>query len=202
MEPAAPDPWERRRQQTRADILAAAWRLAERDGIAGLTLRDLAREVGMRAPSLYTYFDSKGAIHDAMFAEGYRQLLAEVEAWEQDGWDPTDRVGSLTRVLEHFLTFCQASLPRYQLMFTRVLPDWEPSPEAYAPSVEQYARLRDRFAELGLDDRRSLDLWTALSSGMAAQQVANDPNGDRWRVLAHDAVAMFLALHDRTGSPS
>lgn len=54
----------RRREQTRREILEAAWRLAGRDGVASLSLRDLAREVGMRAPSLYTYFDSKAAIYD------------------------------------------------------------------------------------------------------------------------------------------
>ena len=34
-----------------------------------------AAAVGMRAPSLYSYFDSKHAIYDAMFGDSYRQLL-------------------------------------------------------------------------------------------------------------------------------
>jgi len=34
----------------------------------------------MRAPSLYEYFDSKHAIYDAMFAQGYRQFAAAMVA--------------------------------------------------------------------------------------------------------------------------
>lgn len=187
---------EQRRERVRADILAAAWRLAERDGIAGLALRDLAAEVGMRAPSLYTYFDGKDAIYDAMFAQGYEQLqahaggvLAEVEGREA--------LPALTVAAERWLEFCQASIPRYQLMFTRALPGWEPSAEAYAVSREAYARMADALAAVGVTGRASLDLFTAVTSGLAAQQLANDPGGDRWVRLAPDAMRMFLSHLDR-----
>lgn len=183
---------ERRRAAIRADILAAAWRLAQRDGIAGISLRDIADEVGMRAPSLYTYVDSKNAIYDAMFAEGYQQLLAMSEAAEVDVDDP---VGALTAMLEYFIDFCQASVPRYQLMFTRALPDWEPSPAAYSVSVRVLEDARRRLATLGIDSPAGLDTWTAIAAGFAAQQVANDLGGDRWRRLARDTARMFLDHH-------
>jgi AcrR family transcriptional regulator len=185
----------RRRAQTRQDILEAAWWLAERDGIASLSLRDLAREVGMRAPSLYTYFDSKGAIYDAMFAAGYRQLD---EAMAQLPIDDRDLVTTLEATAIAFLRFCSASLPRYQLLFTRVIPKWEPSPEAYAVSVTQYERAAEQLARAGLEGQHAMDLWTALLAGLAAQQVANDPGGDRWVRLARDAAEMLVAHLRRT----
>ncbi|HTT91316.1 MAG TPA: helix-turn-helix domain-containing protein, partial [Acidimicrobiales bacterium] len=43
-------------------ILACAWKLAREQGIAGVSLHALAREVGMRQPSLYEYYDSKNAL--------------------------------------------------------------------------------------------------------------------------------------------
>lgn len=179
----------RRRDQTRREILTLAWELAERDGIANLSLRELARTVGMQAPSLYTYFGSKGAIFDAMFAEGYRQLdefYAGIEL------DPTDAKATLTAATVAFLRFCQASLPRYQLMFTRVVADWQPSPEAYAVSVASYERMAVRMESVGIASDDTRDLWTAITAGLAAQQLANDPDGDRWVRLAGDATAMFL----------
>src|SRR3954454_3994867 len=60
-------------------ILEAAWELAEEQGLAAISLRDLAARVDLRQPSLYSYFDSKHALYDAMFAEGYEQLLAAVK---------------------------------------------------------------------------------------------------------------------------
>ncbi len=51
----------RRREATRQEIVDAAWTLAREQGLAGLSLRELARQVGMRAPSLYSYFPSKAA---------------------------------------------------------------------------------------------------------------------------------------------
>lgn len=181
---------QRRRSATREDILAAAWRLAERDGIAGLSLRDLAAEVGMRAPSLYTYFDSKAAIYDAMFADGYAALDGALAGLPSpEGGDPRTW---LTTAVERFLAFCVASIPRYQLMFTRALPGWEPSPAAYAVSVGSWERMEEGLAAAGVTGERALDLWTALTSGLAAQQLANDPEGDRWVRLAPEAVEMYL----------
>src|SRR3954454_14071753 len=52
----------RRRDQTRREILDAAWEVAREQGLTALTLRDVADRVGMRAPSLYSHFDSKHAI--------------------------------------------------------------------------------------------------------------------------------------------
>ena len=178
----------RRREQTREEILAAAWELAERDGIASLSLRDLAEAVGMRAPSLYTYFPSKAAIYDEMFATGYRQLDAAMDAVEVD---PDDPIASLAASFEAFLDFCSASVARYQLLFTRAIPDWEPSTDAYGVSVASFARTTERLGALGIDDPRDIDLLTALTSGLAAQQLANDPGGVRWRRLSREAAQMF-----------
>jgi AcrR family transcriptional regulator len=195
MTPAATDVRSRRRAQTRGEIIEAAWELAEGHGISGLSLRELASEVGMQAPSLYTYFGSKAAIYDAMFAAGYRQLDDLVQGLEAD---PDDPVGTLTSHIEAFVGFCLASIPRYQLLFTRAIPGWEPSSEAYAVSLASYARMTEQLSALGITDPRHLDLLSALTTGLASQQVANDPGGTRWHDLSRDAAEMYLT-HVRRG---
>ena len=55
-----------------------AWQLARERGLSQLTLRDIAQRVGMRAPSLYSHFESKNAIYDAMFATGWTECLAVI----------------------------------------------------------------------------------------------------------------------------
>jgi len=65
----------KRREATRQEIVEAAWGLARENGLAGVSLRDLGKRVGMQAPSLYSYFPSKAAIYDAMFGEGTRAFV-------------------------------------------------------------------------------------------------------------------------------
>jgi AcrR family transcriptional regulator len=178
----------------RSRLIEAAWQAAEENGVNELTLRDLARRVGMRAPSLYEYVASKRTIYDLMFADGYQALITLFEQLPRTGDDRSD----LLVGLQQWLDFCQASLPRYQLMFTRVVPAWEPSAEAYAVSELTWQQMTDRFVDLGLGSPELLDLWTSLASGLAAQQAANAPDGDRYRRLAPAAVDMFLQ-HTKTG---
>ncbi len=199
----AEDRRKRRREATRAEIVAAAWRLAERDGLGGLALRDLAAEVGMRAPSLYTYFDGKDAIYDAMYVDGYAafdDLLAD-SAPTVEATATSDPTAAIIDATTRFLRFCQASIPRYQLLFTRVIPGWQPSPDAYAIAVRSYERMASALAAAGIVGQDALDLYSALTSGLAAQQLANDPDGDRWIRLVPDAVHLFLS-HRTTGDRS
>lgn len=177
-----------RRESTRAEILEAAWALARTQGLAGLSLRDVARRIGTRPPSLYWYFESKHAIYDAMFADANRHLLQRLE--EQD-WpeDPRELLRLAARV---FVEFSTEDVARYQLMFQRTIPDFEPSPESYALAMEVVDQMRGRFAAAGITDPAHFDLGTALVGGLAAQQTANEPGGDRWLRLIDDAVDMFF----------
>lgn len=53
--------------------------------------------------------------------------------------------------------------------------------------------MRARFAAAGLSDPAQFDMWTAIVAGLAAQQTANDPGGDRWLRLIDEVVDMYAA---------
>jgi AcrR family transcriptional regulator len=48
--------------------------LVGEEGLAGLSLPDLARRAGITTPTVYPYFDSKNAIYDAMFGKAATQF--------------------------------------------------------------------------------------------------------------------------------
>jgi AcrR family transcriptional regulator len=176
-----------RREATRAEILDAAWDQAREQGLAGLSLRDVAAKIGMRPPSLYWYFASKHAIYDAMFAEGNRLLLDRIAATAVP-----DEPRALLRVMATtFVEFSAEDPARSQLMFERTIPDFEPSPESYALAVQVVEQAKASLVAAGVREPAHFDLWTALVSGLAAQQSANDPGGDRYLALIDDAVDMF-----------
>ena len=190
---ALPDRRRRRHEGTKNEILETAWALARREGIGALSLRELAEAVGMKAPSLYTYFPSKQSIYDAMFAQGWRLLLERVKVLEPNlPQDEHLKAESLRTEARDFFAFCTEDPARYQLMFQRPMPGFVPSPEAYASSEEVFDRLRGRFARLGLDDD-AIELWTFLMTGITARQIANEPGGDRYLPYLDELVDMFVA---------
>jgi AcrR family transcriptional regulator len=177
-----------RREATKAEIVQAAWELARKEGLAGLSLRDVARQVGMQAPSLYSYFDSKHAIYDAMFAEGAREYQIRQDQLVTTG----DQLSDLKLGMHLFVDFCTEDPVRYQLLFQRTIPGFEPSAESYAIAVEGLGVVRERLASMGLTDPATLDLLTAIGTGLTDQQISNDPGGNRWIRLVDEATKMFF----------
>ena len=140
----------------------------------------------MQAPSLYSYFDSKHAIYDAMYAQGARDFV-EAEPSGELG----DLLEGLKELVRFFVGFCAADAARYLLLFQRTIPGFEPSPESFAISEGSIVRLRQRISACGITDPDAVDLFTAIGTGLADQQLSNDPGGDRWIRLIDDAVEMF-----------
>jgi AcrR family transcriptional regulator len=190
---AVPDRRQERREAKRSTILAEAWALARRDGLAAISLRDLADAVGLRQPSLYVYFSSKNDLYDAMFADGYRQLLDTI-AVPAHADDPAQ---ALARFFADCVQFSSDDVVRHQLLFQRTIPGFEPSEESYALAVEFYDKARPLMQAAGLRTQADADVFTALVSGFAHQQVANDPGGKRWVRLARRVIDMLLADVER-----
>jgi AcrR family transcriptional regulator len=178
-----------RHEATSREILTAAWAVARDQGMAGLSLRAVARAVDMEPPSIYTYFASKNALLDRMFAEANLELLDRIRHVQT----PADLGRRLRAVARMFMDFCTEDQTRYQLLFTRAIPGFEPSPESYTIAVEVITTVRSLLADAGLRHDADFDLWTSLIAGLASQQLANDPGGDRYSRLLDDAVAMFAA---------
>lgn len=185
-----------RREATRTEILDAAWEIARDKGLANLTLRDVAARVGMRAPSLYSYFASKNDIHDAMFGQSWTDYLAIVD--KAEGALPRSPRKGLKVIAHTYFDFAVADLARNQLMNQRTLPGFVPSTEAYAPAVEVLDRAKRYFATLGIENPDHLDLFVAMLGGLVDAQQANDPGGKRWARLVDEAIDMFA---DHLGLP-
>ena len=179
-----------RRERTRQRILDAAWELSGERGLTGWALRDLGARVGMRAPSLYVYFASKHDLYDAMFAQGYEQLSAAYQELRGAELPAAEKVRAGAHT---FFDFAVSDPARMQLLFLRVIPSFVPSAASYALAEEVYLELASVLAQAGVTEPAAVDLWTAMLTGLATQQVSNDPGGTRWAVLVDRAVDTLLA---------
>jgi AcrR family transcriptional regulator len=165
-----------RREARTQEIIDVAWRMASVEGIGGFSLHSVARELGIRQPSLYEYFDSKLALYDAMFTDGNQRLLARVEALTL----PADPRRALKAFMRTFVEFAVEDVARQELLFARPIPGFEPSTEAYAPAVAVLERSHALLRAAGVRAQGDIDCVVAMVGGLIAAQNSNDPGGNRW----------------------
>ena len=156
-------------------------------------MRELGERVGMRAQSVYSYFESKHEIFDAMFRDGFQAFAEHLERAVDESRAEGDPVGLANVAAHAYLDFCTSDPARFQLLFQRTIPGFEPSADSYAVSLASYRWMTEQLAEVGVTGQDALDLWTATLTGLANQQIANDPGGTRWADLIDRTVDMLLA---------
>ena len=184
-----------RRTAARRKILDAAWEVAREQGLAALTLREVAARVGIRAPSLYSHFASKHAIYDAMFGQAWQEFLE----FDQTVELPESPRAALRVMARTYFDFATADLARHQLMDVQTIPGFSPSPESYAPAVAALEGGVEAMIARGVRfDAADVDLYTAVIAGLINQQWANDPGGSRWGRLLDRAIDMYA---DNLGLP-
>lgn len=165
-----------RRNRRNEQILAAAWDIAADQGLGAVSLHEVARRVGIKQPSLYGYVSSRLDLFDMMFRQAYEQLLDRLDAAPPTG-TAREQLLRLSRVV---LDFVVENPPRQQLLFQRTIPGFEPSEASYALALRLVDRTRALLSALGKRTQAHVDVYTALIAGLGSQQIANDPDGDRW----------------------
>ena len=200
---AVMDRRQRRRQETIEEVLDVAAGLMREQGVAGLSIGEVARRMGIRPPSLYVYFDSKNALYDALFERGANLVVEHMQAFG-DQLDPTLSLEeSLLTSADAFIRWAVEHPEYTQLLFWRPVPGFAPSERAYAPAIRLVELSRERFANLQsrglLRDDVSLDelqrAWTIVTSGVISQQLSNAPDqpfdSGAFTQAIPDMVAMF-----------
>jgi AcrR family transcriptional regulator len=181
---------EERRQAALREVLDAAWALLEREGVAALSMRELARSLEIRPQSVAHYFPAKAALLDALFRDGFSDLADSLRSASIRDAVPAEALVAAVRIV---LVFCASSPARYHLMLQRTVPGFTPTPESHKVALETLGLLLDRLTAAGVTDPADVDVFRGLVNGLAAEQIANDPGGQRFIRRADHAVRLFLA---------
>jgi AcrR family transcriptional regulator len=165
-----------RREARTTEIVESAWQLAGEHGIAGVSLHALARQVGIRQPSLYEYFDSKNALYDAMFADGNRKLIQQLDSLTLS----RKPRAALKQFLRALAAFGLEDPARFELLFQRHVPGFTPSPTSFALAEEVLGRAVAMMQAAGVTRPGDVDCIVAVTAGLMEAQLSNDPGGSRW----------------------
>jgi AcrR family transcriptional regulator len=144
---------DRQRTATEAEIKAVARRQLAELGPDGVSLRGIARDIGMTAPGLYRYFASLDDLLQALCADFFTDATDAVALAIRDaGEDVTDRMHAAIRGFRHWAVTHRAE---FILMFRS--PD---GPDSHELGAEHSSRFTWLFLELfvGVWEQRALDL--------------------------------------------
>ena len=181
-DPAATGPRERNRRgqggRLRTDIVAAAAELLDEAGNEqAVTLRAVARRVGIAAPSIYAHFPDRQAILLAVVQDAFAELAEAIHASVAvgAGGDPADRLRAACLA---YLDFATTRPQRYRVMFGGL---WNA-----ADALDSAAVSAAEVTELGQEALgvfiTELDACVAAGSSTSTDTVA-------------DAIALWLGLH-------
>ena len=124
---------------SRQDIVRAATLLLGERGYKCMSMRLLAQELGMSAPSLYHHFPSKAALHFAVLEDNQRDFLsAMAAAVAEAGADPVRQLEALVRAHVRF----QIEKIEYARVYDRTFLGMGPLVQALSDQQ------RDRMREL------------------------------------------------------
>jgi AcrR family transcriptional regulator len=207
--PQATATWSPRRRRNRElmieTILDTARAIMREEGVAGLSMQELARRLDMQAPSLYNYFDGKMDLYDALFRLGFKlfaehleQAVVGTQAWQEE----------LRLIFEAYMGFALQNPDLYQLCFERPVPGFVPSDESLQFSFDQlraaYERVRSWHANIQTDlsPEQTTDLAIAMMHGLTALHLSNEPHLPMGQGRFGSLIPAMMAILEKAWSKS
>jgi AcrR family transcriptional regulator len=168
-----------RRHDLQGEIKEVAWKQIAESGAATLSLRAVARELKIAAPSIYTYFPSRDDLVTALIVDAYNSL-ADALAASVESLGVGQLAERLFALGWAYRQWAVMYAQRYLLIFGTPIPNYHAPEEITMPAAERgiaplmeviqsiYAvgRLRvERFAPLTPELEAKLRLWQAAVGG-------------------------------------
>ncbi|MCY9782846.1 TetR/AcrR family transcriptional regulator [Nocardiopsis sp. EMB25] len=141
---------ERARAELTREIIEAARRHLATEGAVGLSLRAVARELGMASSAVYRYFPSKDDLLTALIIDGYNALGEAVEEGDATQ-DRADFTGRWRASCHAARAWALAHPHEYALLFGSPVPGYQAPQDTVGPAVRDTAVLGRIAAEAHRD---------------------------------------------------
>ena len=171
---------EARRHDLQGEIKDTAWKQIAESGAATLSLRAVARELNIAAPSIYNYYPSRDDLVTALIVDAYNSLADALAASVEN--HPTEQLPERLFTLGWaYRQWAVTYLQRYQLIYRTPIPNYHAPDDITMPAAERAmvplieviqaifsaGRLRvERFAPLTPRLESMLKMWQATAGGI------------------------------------
>lgn len=164
---------ERARAEITAEILTAARRHLADDGPAGLSLRAVARELGMAPSAIYRYFENRDALLTAMIVEAYDALGERAETAADAVSSATPRARWVA-VASAIRTWALANRHDYGLLYGTPVPGYAAPEDTVVPGTRVSLALVRVVADAHAEGRVATDRGDAEDERRAEGALGDD----------------------------
>lgn len=149
---------QRRRDDTEAEIKELAWEAMRESGPTALSLRDVARQMGMAPSALYRYYPSRTELLEALVVDAFDSLGREVAAtYERAGQQGLDALEAFMLIAHCYRDWARAHRAEYALIFSTSLPDYNGTPKTSSAAMRSFVVLQQLTADAVHADLIDLD---------------------------------------------
>ena len=150
---------------TRQDVVTAAVVCLQKDGEAGLGVNRVARELGIRPPSIYKHIKGNEALRLAVAAEGMRLLTEYLKHYAQDTNQQDCSIRTIAHAVRQFFHQNQAL---HQVMTTTIVDGSDPDFQAIKQAFLQFnVTALEPFKLSGDDFIHALRMFISMCHGFS-----------------------------------
>jgi AcrR family transcriptional regulator len=173
----------------RAEVLSAVDRLVGDDSKMrpkSLALREVAREAGIAAPSIYKHFANKDELIEAAVADGYRTLIEAMKSAASDLGAQASATNVLAAQARAYCRFADQHRGFFRLMFNSaaLIDTVDDATGGVAELAAQWAQAVSGLPEQGVRTEQSAEqlamfVWSAVHGRITLSRVLGSTGVDR-----------------------
>ncbi|MEM1154519.1 MAG: TetR/AcrR family transcriptional regulator [Pseudomonadota bacterium] len=173
-------------------ILKAASAILLDKGLGSLSVRAIAQDAGLSTIAIYSHFENKQGVLDALYIEGFSLVREAVESTR----DTEDPVIAAIKSGEAYLDIAHYNEGHYRLIFGETGSQYLPSPdaqraanEAFDVLVRHVAALLPPDASPGSKQRAALRVWATLHGYVSLRHhvIGQLMDYQQWRNMTLDS---------------
>ena len=194
----------------KTNILNAASTLFLKGGVAALSVRAIADLAGVSTIGIYSHFQGKQGILDALYIEGFNQVSAAMDVLGEGLKIELKPPAAVLKACENYLASAENYQAHYRLIFGQADDAYQPSAHAHEVAIKAFisltklvARLLPREATLAQQQDAALKVWSVIHGFVCLRfhTVGQFVDMTNWKERAMQTLIGVVADIERDAKP-
>lgn len=184
---------------SRTKILNAASELFLEGGVAALSVRAISKRAGLSTIGIYSHFQGKQGILDALYIEGFN-LVYEAVSIDSSA---TVTLADVLHACQGYLRVAIENEAHYRLIFGESDAGYQPSEEARDAADRAFEKLVHNTGDFLRDNdlhtdrlQAAMDIWAIMHGYVSISHHARAKKEWDWEAMAMSAVERHLRALD------